>query len=252
MRTRTWYPLATSSTLSRSESGRGPEVSIKESLQEATLTTNPVLAATAWRTNGDMIADCARLGYLKKDWRIFDATYGAKGVFWKRWRPNELVTNDSDPDTPTDHHFDFRDTPFPDGHFDAVIFDPPYVCVGGRTTSGIPEMHDRYGLVDAPKSPEALLEMNLAGLTEMVRITRPGRTLTDGGYLAIKYQDQISSGKYFAGTHYMAQHALDLGCTWIDRLERTQPNSRPQPKHVRQIHARRNLSTLLIFRRGKT
>lgn len=226
------------------------DVDVTESA-EATLTTNPVLAATAWRNNGDMIADAARLGYLKKEWHVLDATVGEKAVFWKKWRPDHLVTNDNDPTVVADHHSDYRDLPFPDGTFDAVIYDPPYVCVGGRTTSGIPEMHDRYGLVEAPKTPEALLAMNIAGLTEIVRVTRPGRTLTDGGYVLIKYQDQISSGKFFAGTHYMAQHALDLGCIWVDRLERTQKTSRPQPKHVRQLHARRNLSSLLVFRRGK-
>lgn len=193
-----------------------------------------------------MIVAAAQLGHLRKDWLTFDATVGKNAVFWKQWRPDQLVTNDFDPEVDADFHHDFRDLPFPSMMFDAVMFDPPYVCVGGRTTTGIPEMHERYGLTEAPKSPEGLLEMNMAGLDEMFRLMKPKAKLL------IKYQDQISSGKYFAGTHYMAQHALELGCTWVDRLERTQPNSRPQPRHVRQLHARRNLSTLLVFSRGKS
>lgn len=217
------------------------------------MTTNtPVLAATAWRNNSDVIVAAAQLGHLRKEWLTLDAAVGKKAVFWKKWRPDHLVTNDFDIEVEADFHHDFRDMPsFDDATFDAAVFDPTYVCVGGRSTTGMPEMHDRYGMTEAPKSPEALLEMNKDGLTEIVRVTKPGTTKTNGALILIKYQDQISSGKFFAGTHYMAQHALDLGCTWVDRLERTQPNSRPQPRHRRQLHARRNLSSLLVFRRGK-
>lgn len=219
-------------------------MSMNEGQVQDPLTTNPVLAAAPWHDNSQLIAAAAQLGHLRAEWRTLDATYG-KGVFWKLWRPDVLVTNDSDWNIEADYHFDFRRIAFPDKAFDAIMFDPPYVCVGGRTTTGIPEMHARYGLTDAPTSPEGLLKMNMDGLTELVRLTKPK------GKILIKYQDQISSGKYFAGTHFMAQHALDLGCTWVDRLERTQPNSRPQPPHVRQLHARRNLSTLLVFAKGK-
>lgn len=223
------------------------DVDVTESA-EATLTTNntPVLAATAWRDNSDMIVAAAQLGHLRKDWLTLDATVGKKAVFWKRWRPGQLVTNDFDPEVAADFHHDFRDLPFPSMTFDAVVFDPPYVCVGGRTTTGIPEMHERYGLTEAPKSPEALLEMNMAGLDEMVRLMKPR------GILLLKYQDQVSGGKFFPGTHYMAEHAIAvLGCEWVDRLERTQATSRPQPEHRRQLHARRNLSSLLVFKKRK-
>lgn len=226
-------------------SSASPAMSMNTGQGKTPLTTNPVLAAHPWSDNSQLIAAAAQLGHLKPEWRTFDATYG-KGVFWKLWRPDVLITNDSDWKIEADYHFDFRSIAFPDAAFDAVMFDPPYVCVGGRTTTGIPEMHDRYGLTTAPKSPEGLLAMNKDGLTELVRITKPR------GHVLIKYQDQISSGKYFAGTHFMAQHALDLGCTWVDRLERTQPTSRTQPPHARQLHARRNLSTLLVFAKGKS
>ena len=45
----------------------------------------------------------------------------------------------------------------------------------------------------------------------------------------------------------MTETAKDVGMTKVDRLDfLTDP--RPQP-HLRQIHARRNYSTLLIFQK---
>lgn len=40
------------------------------------LVEGPVLSIQKWPSNGHLIADCARLGYLHKDWRTLDPTYG--------------------------------------------------------------------------------------------------------------------------------------------------------------------------------
>ena len=68
------------------------------------------------------------------------------------------------------------------------------------------------------------------------------------GLILVKVQDYISSGKFFPGTHYTLTQALNLGCEIVDRFERTQPHPRPQPPGRRQVHARRNLSTLFVLR----
>jgi tRNA G10 N-methylase Trm11 len=196
-----------------------------------------VLAANRWVGNAELIEDCARLGYLHKEWLTLDPTYG-RGVWWKNWRPDNLVTHDLH----TLDDVDFRDLPEPDSHFDAVAYDPPYVCVGGRTTTGIPDMHDRFGLTAAPRTPADLQELINAGLDEMYRVLKPK------GFLLTKCQDYISSGKLWIGTHHTLTHALGLGFTLFDRLEHI-GNPRPQPPRPRQVHARRNLSTLFVFRK---
>jgi hypothetical protein len=38
--------------------------------------TGPILAATSWRSNAELIADCAALGYLRANWLTLDPTYG--------------------------------------------------------------------------------------------------------------------------------------------------------------------------------
>lgn len=78
-----------------------------------------VLAAQAWKSNAEMIADVARLGYLNG--HVMDCTYGL-GVFWKQWKPEKLTAHDRY----TLDGVDFRNLPHPDGMFDSSVIDGPY------------------------------------------------------------------------------------------------------------------------------
>lgn len=197
-----------------------------------------VLAADTWRTNGHLVADIARLGYLKADDHVLDPTFG-RGLWWTVWQPKHLTVHDLRIDGT-----DFRDLPYDDATFDAVAFDPPYVSVGGRKTTTIPDMHDRFGLTDAPTRPAGVQELINTGLTETTRVLKPK------GVLLVKCQDYVSSGKLWPGTHLTLNHAFTLNLNLIDRLEHI-GRPRPQPAGRRQVHARRNLSTMLVFRRTR-
>lgn len=194
-----------------------------------------VLAATRWRSNAELIADCARLGYLVEQQRTLDPTFG-RGNWWKAWRPAELVAHDLAIDG-----VDFRELPYPDGTFDAVAFDPPYVCVGGRSTSTLPDFQQRFGLDVAPRTPALLQELINLGLAEMRRVVRPR------GVVLVKCADYITGGRLWLGTHHTLSRALELGFDVVDRLEHV-GNPRPQPARAAQRHARRNLSTLFVLR----
>ena len=218
--------------------------------------TAPVLAAFAWPTNAHLIADCARLGYLSAELRTIDPTYG-RGKWWTRFRPVDLVAHD----LYTLDGVDFRRLPHDDGSFRQGVFDPPYVCKGGRATSTMPDFLDRYGLARAPRTPAELQEMNDAGLAEMVRVLAP-RSL-----LLVKAADYVSSGRLVDGTGAMRDAAKALGLTLVDRFEhmghvRAQPKGRTRKARrgeestngrvpSRQHHARHNSSTLFVFRTPK-
>lgn len=197
-----------------------------------------VLAADTWRTNGHLVADIARLGYLNADDHVLDPTFG-RGLWWTVWQPKHLTVHDLRIDGT-----DFRELPYDDATFDAVAFDPPYVSVGGRKTTTIPDMHDRFGLTDAPTSPAGVQELINTGLTETTRVLKPK------GVLLVKCQDYVSSGKLWPGTHLTLNHAFTLNLNLIDRLEHI-GRPRPQPPGRRQVHARRNLSTMLVLRRPR-
>jgi hypothetical protein len=114
---------------------------------------------------------------------------------------------------------------------------------GGRSTSTIDSFNDRYGLHTTPTTPSANQESINAGVDEAHRILR------DGGILAVKCMDFISSGSFWPGTHLTTEHAVCAGFALVDRFEHVRRPG-PQPPY-RQIHARRNLSTLLVFRRDR-
>lgn len=206
--------------------------------------TDPVLAATAWNTNADMILDCVQLGYLRKEWLTLDPTYG-KGNWWTKWEPDLLVKSDINPQAPCMDPADFTSLPYATNAFDVVTFDPPYVCIGGRKTGSMQDMHAAYGMTDAPKSPAELQALINAGLAECRRVVKPG------GLILVKMQDYISSGKFWNGTYRTQRWAEYLFLETIDRLEHVAKAPRPQPAGRRQVHARRNLSTLLVLQKGK-
>jgi tRNA G10 N-methylase Trm11 len=195
-----------------------------------------VYAADNWPTNAALIADAASL-YWDKGVCTLDPTYG-RGLWWKQWRPVELVITDIRTGT------DFRHLPFEDGSFSQIAYDPPYVSVGGRKTTTIPDLHHRYGLTDAPTSPRALQTLINEGLTELRRVCAPR------WIVFAKCQDYISSGKLWPGTHHTLTHAMALGFNLLDRFEH-HGSPRPQPPGRRQVHARRNLSTLFVLEAPK-
>lgn len=223
-----------------------------------------VLAAHRWPSNAELIVDLLELGYLSNSQRILDPTYG-QGVWWKAWRPKGLVHSDI-----TTDGIDFRALPYEDGSFDVVAFDPPYVSVGGRETSTIKDFFTRYGLGPAPETPAALQELMNAGLTEACRVVRVN------GLVLVKCADYISSGRLWNGTYEIQKHALErLRMRQVDRFEFI-GDPRPQPPRTRkcapcdgkeglacdacggrgrvpskQQHARRNLSTLFVFKKGR-
>jgi hypothetical protein len=198
-----------------------------------------ILAASTWKTNAELIVDVARLGYLRTEWRTLDPAHG-DGKWWTLWRPDTLVISDK---YKGPEHHDFRHLPHVDGAFDAIAFDPPYVCPGGRKTSTIKPMHAAYGMNgDDFRTPAELQQIINDGLAEMCRVVR------SRGVVLVKAKDYVWSGKLFPGAHYTLEHALSLGFELIDRFEHV---GTPGPQsQTRQVHARRNLSTLFVLRRA--
>ena len=201
-----------------------------------------ILAATSWKSNADLIADVARLGYIKADDEICDLTYG-RGTWWKKCTLGVLTTNDWDTETQTDRHWDFREVGWVDEVFDVVAFDPPYVCVGGRKTTTIQAHHDRYGMGDTPTTPRALQDMIDGGIDEADRICKPG------GIILIKCANYISSGKMQPGVFWTQQHTRLWSWTLEEQLVMVGKPGRQSQK--RQVHARNNWSCLLILRKPR-
>jgi hypothetical protein len=190
-----------------------------------------ILAATSWRNNAAMVEDLVVLGYLKKEDYVLDTTYG-DGKWWTTWEPTTLVKNAN--------VFDFTAIPFKDNAFDVVVFDPPYVCTGGRETTTIIDFYKRYGLTDAPTTPSKLQDLIEDGLAECVRVVKPV------GLVLVKCMDYVSSGHLWPGVYHTTGCARLLGLELRDHLYHV-GHARPQPPGRRQVHARQNLSHLLVL-----
>lgn len=216
-----------------------------------------VYAATEWVTNAQMIADVAKLGYLKDSDVILDPTYG-KGGWWRVWHPagDTLVGHQwrqrmatgvwwRDWTAGSRHQvWDFKQMWYADEVFDAVTFDPPYVSPGGRSTTGIPGMHAAYGMDDSPSTPEGVQEDIDAGLRECFRVVKKG------GIVLVKCQDYVTSGNLWPGAWLTQQSAYAIGFNLVDILQYLGDGG-PQPERETQAHARHNYSTLLVLERPK-
>jgi hypothetical protein len=190
-----------------------------------------ILTISDRRDNAELIADAAKLGYIRGN--VLDLSYG-EGTFWKDHQPDSLTTNDIDP-LKGDHHQDFRATLWPSRFFDTVIFDPPYK-LGGTPAS--PDMDARYGTSQAMTRNEVLCLL-VGGVAE-------GARLSDD-LLIVKAMDQVNGGRVRWQTDVATEVARACEFRKIDVL--ILPGGRKQPAGTKQQHARHEYSTLLIFGR---
>ena len=192
-----------------------------------------VLAADAWATNGDLIADVDRL-YPFGD-RVLDATYG-RGRFWTQVQPNMLVSNDLNPDLDVDHHYDFRSLPWREGEFPVVVFDPPYKLNG---TPSLGDFDDRYGIGESVRWQDRM-KLISDGAVECGRVASER--------LLVKCQDQVVSGKVRWQSLMVIGDLWAAGWELVDRFDML-GGGRPQPAGRRQVHAHGRPSSLLVFSR---
>lgn len=196
-----------------------------------------ILGAIELKTNAELIEYVQPL-YIPLGAHVCDATWG-KGNWWTRYQPDQFTAHD----LYTLDGVDYRNLPEADDTYGVVCFDPPYVSKGGRETSGIKSFDAAYGLKDAPKSPELMHRYNAIGLTECVRVCKPG------GYVLVKCMSYVSSGKVQWAPRWIANYAEGaLPVEHVDEFIHTS-GVRPQPPGRGQYHARRNYSHLLVFKK---
>lgn len=195
-----------------------------------------VFAIGEWRTNAEMIRDAVvPLGYVKKNSVTLDPTWGY-GRWWSLWEPDVLIGSDIDiAKSPLGISIDYRSMPFPDEMYDVVAFDPVYKLNGAPS-----QKDERYG-AHVVKTRSDRLQDVYDGMTECTRV------LVNKGILLLKVQDMVNGGKVHWQTDLCTNHAATIGLSKIDAF--LFRSYRPQPKGRRQLTARRNYSTLLVFRK---
>ena len=193
-------------------------------------------AVHPWKNNAELIADCWSLGYITPFDQVLDMTYG-KGRFWTLIHPYSMVRVDKFAHVQGGIKADFRQLPFEDARFDVAVFDPPYKLSGTPSATEYPD----YGIQEK-MSPHDRMAMICDGLKEATRVVRKG------GYVLVKCQDQVCSGKVWWQTDMVTRWGFMVGLAKVDRFDMT-GHSRPQPSGRRQVHAHGRPSTLLVLQR---
>jgi len=195
-----------------------------------------------YQNNAELIEACAQLGYLKTHWFTVDPTYGL-GKFWTKWAPKELWASDLNRQkSPQSYPVDARSLPFDNGSVDAVVLDPPYKLNGRSSSGGPAESDSSYGVDGAYIPWQDRHSLVCEMLTEAARIVR------ERGTVLLKCQNQVCSGKIRWQTWEFAEYAeQQCDLRLVDELMLV--GKRKQPSDS-QVHARRNYSSLLVFRKS--
>lgn len=209
--------------------------------------TNDLVFSAYQSSNDEVFPHILNL-YVAPGSRVADTTYG-KGTFWKRVPADAyrlLATDLQD-------GIDARTLPYEKQSVDCVVFDPPYMHTpGGSTHVGHQNYEDYYRNNQAngtgKKYHEAVLDLYFTAATEAYRVLR------DEGIYIVKCQDEVCANKQRL-THVEIINELAKSGYVIEDIFIVLRTNRPGVSRViRQLHARKNHSYFLVFRKsgGKT
>lgn len=215
-----------------------------------TSTTDLVLSA--YMLNNEDIFPMILSLYVPEGSSIADVTYG-KGVFWKKVDKEAYDLHFSDIKTGVD----CRALPYDDQVMDCVVLDPPYMegfyrrnsehLAGNGTFSSFRSAYSDGSTYEqkegAPKYHDAVLDMYYSAAREALRV------LKRKGILIVKCQDEVSANKQRL-THVEIINEYTKYGLIVEDLFVMVRNNRPNVSTLkRQVHARKNHSYFLVFRK---
>ncbi len=221
-------------------------------MQSGTATADVVHSAMVGG-NAELFARIVGL-HLPEGALVADVTYG-QGVFWRDVPPGRYRLLATDLATGTD----CRALPYPDGHLDALVLDPPYLegllrekveTRGGQGSHGaMRRFYAAGGTAAAPgggtggRWHQAVLDLYLAAAAEARRVLR------DHGILIVKCQDEVSANRQELTHVQLIAGLAALGFYARDLFVMVRPNRPGVARLLRQVHARKNHSYFLVFQK---
>ena len=210
------------------------------------------LVFSAYVRNNEEIFPLILSLYVPIGSEIADVTYG-KGVFWKKVNPSDYNLHFTDIKTGVD----CRNLPYENCSMDCVVIDPPYLegfyrrnsdhLAGNGTFSSFREAYSDGSIYeqkkDTPKYHDAVLDMYYSAGCEAVRV------LKSKGIMIVKCQDEVSANKQHLTHVEIINEYTKHGLT-IEDLFVMIRNNRPSISTLKkQVHARKNHSYFLVFRK---
>jgi hypothetical protein len=222
-------------------------------VQSGRATTQVVLSAHAGG-NADLFPQVLAL-HVPDGALVADVTYG-QGVFWRKVPPGRyrlLATDLATTGT------DCRALPYGEASLDALVLDPPYLegllrekaeTRGGQGSHGALRRHYAAG-GGHPTPPgagggrwhQAVLDLYLDAAREARRVLR------DHGILIVKCQDEVSANRQELTHVQIVTGLAGMGFYARDLFVLVRPNRPGVARLLRQVHARKNHSYVLVFQK---
>ena len=210
----------------------------------AGISTNELVFSAYQGTNEDVFPHVISL-YVPQGSTVADVTYG-KGVFWKSVPKGNYRLLVTDLKTGVD----CRNLPYRDSTIDCVVFDPPYMHTPGGSAHVNHQNYEHYyrnnaaGNGSGKKYHEAVLHLYYEAAQEACRVLK-----SEGIYI-VKCGDEVCANQQRL-THVELINELATNGFVIEDLFVLLRNNRPGVSRIlRQVHARKNHSYFLVFRKS--
>lgn len=212
------------------------------------ISTNRLVFSSYAGTNDEVFPHILTL-YVAPGSTIADVTYG-KGVFWKRVPHSLYHVLASDLVTGVD----CRRLPYADTTLDCVVLDPPYMHTPGGTAHVGHQNYEGYYKNNAAqngsarKYHEAVLDLYFEAGREA------HRALKNEGIFIVKCADEVCANQQRLTHIELTNEYTSMGFIIEDLFVLTRHNRPGVSRLLKQIHARKNHSYFLVFRKsnGKT
>jgi hypothetical protein len=207
------------------------------------IATNNLLFSAHQGTNDEVFPLVLGM-YLTAGSTVADVTYG-KGVFWKNVPRRRYRLLASDIKTGVD----CRSLPYGDASLRAVVFDPPYMHTPGGTAHVNHQNYEHYygnnvaGNGSSKKYHEAVLELYFQTAREALRVLRPD------GIFIVKCQDEVCANQQRLTHVEIINEYVEQGFVVEDLFVLMRVNRPGVSRMLRQVHARKNHSYFLVFRK---
>jgi hypothetical protein len=208
------------------------------------IATNKLVFSAYQGTNNDVFPSILKL-YVPVGSKVADITYG-RGVFWKNVPKDDYRVLATDLKTGVDS----RMLPYENGSLECVVFDPPYMHTPGGTAHVNHQNYENYYANNiAPngsgkKYHEAVLDLYFTTAHEAKRVLKPE------GIFIVKCGDEVCANQQRL-THVEIINEFATYGFVVEDLFVLLRNNRPGVSRIlRQVHARKNHSYFLVFRKS--
>lgn len=207
------------------------------------ISTNDLVFSAHIGTNDNLFPQILSL-YVSSGSTVADVTYG-KGVFWKDIPKDRYILKPSDLMTGVD----FRSLPYENNSMDCVVLDPPYMHTPGGTAHVGHQNYESYyrnngsNNGNGKKYHEAVLDLYFSGGTEAYRV------LKNNGIFIVKCADEVCANQQRLTHIELTNEYTNKGFVIEDLFVLVRNNRPGVSRLIKQIHARKNHSYFLVFRK---